>query len=125
MSVRCDYLGRRYIEVPAFPADSLEDPFAKSPFACQDCGTALVYGAVRYFQRNTSTLAAINFESVCCPCGDRALARGMLFVQDEIRVRTALMEIERKRAKLQIVSEKASALRGLSHFFRGGSQARP
>ena len=52
MSVRCDYLGRRYIEVPAFPADSLEDPFAKSPFACQDCGTALVYGAVRYFQRN-------------------------------------------------------------------------
>jgi hypothetical protein len=110
MIAKLDHLGRRYVEVPKFPAGPLKQAFAGSALPCTDCGTPLVHGSARYYQRSNSSGPMITFDAICGACGDRTIARAGFFSADQPRRRAATLEMERQKVKLFIVSQRATAL---------------
>ena len=81
-----DLKGRRYLEVPVFPAESqflamTNQIRASDP--CVECGHSIRHGYERYFQRNDvgdgaeggleGLLLAMTYDAVCGDCGDRIL----------------------------------------------------
>ena len=88
-----DGQGRRYLEVPPFAPGRL-GTLAAAPetVTCADCGTQLLYGIDRYYQRSAGARPslfdawppALTYDAVCGPCGDRALGPESLHVRGRV-----------------------------------------